>query len=426
MVGHNRFQVLEVGEQSRKAESGRSSEATRRGEIKAEGSPSATTLRDEGGMAQGVLVVAGGILAASRLRVKKRAFTLIELLVVISIIAILVSILLPALAKARELANRAVCMANIRGIIQSMVTYAQSNNSTFPAGPDAQLTAFKNLYINMPVTSQQYVNQYATAQEVVQGMYDLNTTYFWNDCYVPTWSLWLLVLQGYSTPASFVCPSDPLASGPSLEYSTAGTVTAYSGNFGNMPPGVIAGNQQVYNLRGRGLSYSIAYPWVPWSANVDGDNHPPGPWWTTTYTNTDTPLVSDMAPNDDSTSAYATGVFERVTTTLPTANTYGPYIYNSGNHAGDGQNVGFGDGHVTWETSPYVGEDGDNIFTYSTATGVVNGTTDTNQVGMSVVSPNLNVPAPLIQTLAAPFDTCMTPVRVVNPASTLGGGNQAW
>jgi prepilin-type N-terminal cleavage/methylation domain-containing protein len=125
----------------------------------------------------------------NRFRRPLHGFTLIELLVVISIIAILVSILLPALAKARELANRAVCMANIRGIIQSMVTYAQSNNSTFPAGPDAQLTAFKNLYVNVPVTSQQYVNQYATAQEVVQGMYDLNTRYFWNDCYVPTWSL---------------------------------------------------------------------------------------------------------------------------------------------------------------------------------------------------------------------------------------------
>ena len=72
-----------------------------------------------------------------KLATRNRGFTLIELLVVISIIAILVSILLPALAKARELANRAVCMANIRGIIQSMVTYAQSNNGVFPAVPGA-------------------------------------------------------------------------------------------------------------------------------------------------------------------------------------------------------------------------------------------------------------------------------------------------
>ncbi len=59
-------------------------------------------------------------------------FTLIELLVVISIVAILISILLPALAKARELANRAVCMANVRGIIQAMIAYSQSNSGVFP------------------------------------------------------------------------------------------------------------------------------------------------------------------------------------------------------------------------------------------------------------------------------------------------------
>jgi prepilin-type processing-associated H-X9-DG protein len=52
------------------------------------------------------------------------AFTMIELLVVISVIALLVAILLPALAKARESANRSRCLANVRGFGLAMELYA--------------------------------------------------------------------------------------------------------------------------------------------------------------------------------------------------------------------------------------------------------------------------------------------------------------
>ena len=63
-----------------------------------------------------------------------KAFTLIELLVVISIIALLVSILMPALAKAREQAKQAVCLINLRNLSLAWTLYADNNDGKLSNG----------------------------------------------------------------------------------------------------------------------------------------------------------------------------------------------------------------------------------------------------------------------------------------------------
>lgn len=63
---------------------------------------------------------------------RRNAFTLVELLVVIAIIALLLSILLPALNKAREMANRTKCAANLSSISKALQMYRGLFNNWNP------------------------------------------------------------------------------------------------------------------------------------------------------------------------------------------------------------------------------------------------------------------------------------------------------
>lgn len=65
---------------------------------------------------------------------KRKAFTLIELLVVIAIIALLLSILMPSLGKAKEIAKRVVCQATIKQLGFAGLMYTADNNDSFHVG----------------------------------------------------------------------------------------------------------------------------------------------------------------------------------------------------------------------------------------------------------------------------------------------------
>jgi prepilin-type N-terminal cleavage/methylation domain-containing protein len=93
----------------------------------------------------------------------RRAFTLIELLVVIAIIALLIAILLPSLAKSREVARTVMCTSNVRQIMLCLTSYATdykaipgtyyqgslnldwcgANNAAYTANPGAWRTPFQ-------------------------------------------------------------------------------------------------------------------------------------------------------------------------------------------------------------------------------------------------------------------------------------------
>lgn len=71
-------------------------------------------------------------------------FTLVELLVVIGIIATLISILLPALNKAREAANAAKCLSNLRQMAMAFIMYANENHGYLPPTSDGNQVFWVN------------------------------------------------------------------------------------------------------------------------------------------------------------------------------------------------------------------------------------------------------------------------------------------
>jgi prepilin-type N-terminal cleavage/methylation domain-containing protein/prepilin-type processing-associated H-X9-DG protein len=125
-----------------------------------------------------------------------RGFTLVELLVVIGIIALLMSLLMPALSKAREDSRRAKCLSNLRSLGQGMYMYAQTYHDRLPNGNsptsanpdkgDQVLVQFAQDYANPGVfycpsdadsAPRQITNNYIAMPDSARTSYDFYSLY---------------------------------------------------------------------------------------------------------------------------------------------------------------------------------------------------------------------------------------------------------
>jgi prepilin-type N-terminal cleavage/methylation domain-containing protein len=80
----------------------------------------------------------------------QKAFTLIELLVVVAIIAVLISILLPALSMVRETAKKTICLSNVRQIQTGLLMYTDDYRNFFPTVNDTNLSPLRSLALLFP------------------------------------------------------------------------------------------------------------------------------------------------------------------------------------------------------------------------------------------------------------------------------------
>ena len=93
-------------------------------------------------------------------RASVRGFTLVELLVVIGIIALLISILLPAMSAAREQAKRSVCANNLRQIGAAFLMYGNENKGKMP-----QHTGSANWFFDIPLATRDFILRQGTLRE---------------------------------------------------------------------------------------------------------------------------------------------------------------------------------------------------------------------------------------------------------------------
>ncbi len=252
---------------------------------------------------------------------KKKGFTLVELLVVIAIIALLMGILMPALARVRQIAFRMVCGTNLSGLGKAMLIYSNDYDDEFPraGGRNSQWTQM--------IPNWMADNRY-TAYGLQADGSGGNATI--------TSSLYLLVKYAEVTPKSFICKGD------------SGTNEFKMSDVG-------AGNMELIDA---------------WDFGPDSSEHcsysyhmPYGLYALTSSSEPGMAVAADRNPWISSPGAEGKSA-DILASYVPTG---GKEIINQGNaitHQEDGQNVLFMDNHVSFEKQPFCAVNDDNIYTF--------------------------------------------------------------